>query len=102
MRELWFVEFATRVFKRGKGNLIDLSGEEVLAQVYVWAQTGDEAVEIVRRDTELEGSKTPWNGLTGVRRMELLEGKIMNQPLREMAVGKLLSDDGSGGREIRT
>lgn len=93
MRELWFVEFATRVFKRGKGNLIDISGESVLAQVYVWAETGDEAVEIVKRDTELAESRTPWNGLTGVRRMELLEGKIMNQPARGAIAGTLEASD---------
>jgi hypothetical protein len=87
LRELWFVEFDTRVFKRSPGNgVLDLAGEEAKAGVHVWAVTGDEAVGIVRGDMDKPGNKTPWLGLVGVQRVGLLEVKILNQPVYRQAV----------------
>lgn len=84
VRELWLVEFDSRIFKRIPGSpIVDASGQEVKIGVHVWAVDGDEAVETVHEMVERPGPEcVPWFGLTGVQRLGLIESKIINQPKR--------------------
>jgi len=85
VRELWLVEFDSRIFKRQPGQpVIDVSGQEVKIGVHVWATSGEEACEIVKTMVERPGPESvPWLGLVGLVRQGLAESKIINQPRRE-------------------
>jgi hypothetical protein len=93
VRELWLVEFDSRVFRRQPGQpVVDLSGQEVKVGVHVWALSGEEAAEIVKREVEKPGSdQMPWLGLVGLVRVGLLESKIINQPKRPSQLQPVLN-----------
>lgn len=86
VRELWLVEFDSRIFKRPPGQpmaVIDVSGQEVKIGVHVWATSGEDACEIVKTTVERPGPESvPWLGLVGLQRVGLIESKIINQPER--------------------
>lgn len=61
VRELWLVEFDSRIFKRAPGQpmaVIDVSGQEVKIGVHVWATSGEEACETVKRMVERPGPES--------------------------------------------
>jgi hypothetical protein len=86
VRELWLVEFDSRIFKRAPGQpmgVIDVADQEVKIGVHVWATSGEEACEIVKTMVERPGpEQVPWLGLVGLQRLGLIESKIINQPVR--------------------